>query len=268
MTLHVALEGVDGVGKTTQLEHLKKFFTKKKYKVTIIKQPNNSELIDFMKNHLLQQEELALLMAVDRLITYNSMNVFFDYYDIVFWDRSILSSYAYNTNETVDNKFITDINRYFPDMDLYIVIDNSEFLDECDYQNDELTNHKEIIMKYQKLVSENQNVKSIPYIDGKENKVFESIVQTIYEFFPRCNWCGHVFKKTSENRKYCKKICSDYAREEQNRINALKHYHDHKDEKPQKLGSYGANLHGHMNPDHEKEKQLIENEKRRLRIKI
>lgn len=266
MVLHIAIEGVDGVGKTTQLEHLKKFFTKKKYEVTIIKQPNTPELIKFMQDYFLSQEELALLMAVDRLITYNGMRHFFHYYDIVFWDRSILSSYAYNTTETVDDKFITDINRYFPDMDLYIVIDNHKFLEKSDYQNDTTADEQKIILKYQKLVSENKNIISIPYIDGAENKVFESIVQTIYEYFPRCNWCGHVFKKTTENRKYCKKSCSDYAREEQNRINALKHYHDHKDEKPAKLGSYGANLHSHMNPDHEKEKRLIQNEKRRLRI--
>lgn len=266
MVLHIAIEGVDGVGKTTQLEHLKTFFTKKNYNVTILKQPNSPELIDFMKTYFLNKSELALVMALDRLILYNSMKVFFQRYDIIFWDRSILSSYAYNTDDTVDEKFITDINRYFPDMDLYIVIDNNEFLEKADYQNNNDEDKQKIIKKYQKLVSENDNVKTVPYIYGEENKVFESIVQTIYEYFPRCNWCGHVFKKTTENRKYCKKICSDYAREEQNRINALKHYHDHKDEKPQKLGSYGANLHSHMNPDHEKEKQLIENEKRRLRI--
>lgn len=266
MVLHIAIEGVDGVGKTTQLEHLKTFFTKKNYNVTIVKQPNSPELIDFMKTYFLNKSELALVMALDRLILYNSMKVFFHRYDIIFWDRSILSSYAYNTDDTVDDKFITDINRYFPDMDLYIVIDNNEFLEKADYQNNNDEDKQKIISKYQKLISENNNIKTVPYIYGEENKVFESIVQTIYEYFPRCNWCGHVFKKNTENRKYCKKSCSDYAREEQNRKNALEHYHKHKDEKPAKLGSYGANLHSHMNPDHEKEKQLIENEKRRLRI--
>ena len=266
MVIHIAVEGVDGVGKTTQLEHLKTFFTKKKYKVTIIRQPNTPELIDFMKNCFLQQEELALIMALDRLITYNQMKFFFHHYDIIFWDRSILSSYAYNTNDIVDDKFITDINRYFPDMDLYIVIDNPEFLEKSDYQNDTITDEQKIIKKYQKLIKENKNVIGIPYIDGEPNQVFENIVQTIYEYFPRCNWCGHIFKKTTENRKYCKKICSENAREEQNRINALEHYHKHKDEKPPKLGSYGANLHSHRNEDYKKEAELIQNEKRRLRI--
>ena len=213
MVLHIAIEGVDGVGKTTQLEHLKTFFTKKNYNVTILKQPNSPELIDFMKTYFLNKSELALIMALDRLILYNSMKVFLHRYDIIFWDRSILSSYAYNTDETVDEKFITDINRYFPDMDLYIVIDNNEFLEKADYQNNNDEDKQKIIKKYQKLVSENNNIKTVPYIYGEENKVFESIVQTIYEYFPRCNWCGHVFKKTTENRKYCKKICSDYARE-------------------------------------------------------
>ena len=267
MTLHIALEGLDGVGKTTQLEHLKRFFTKKDYEVTICKQPNNDQLIDIMKTHTLTNYQLALLMAADRSMTYEMMkSLKNDYglgYDIIFWDRSILSSYAYNTDIDVPTKFITDINKYFPEMDLYIVIENDEFLETPDYSK---KYNDDVALKYQKLIQGNENIISVPYVKDHPNKVFESIVQTIYDFFPRCNWCGHVFKKTTEHRTYCRKKCSDNAREEQNRINALAHYHRYKEDKAPKLGSYGANLHSHRNKDYEKEHELIKNEKRRLKI--
>lgn len=266
MVLNIAIEGVDGVGKTTQLNHLQKFLEKKGYKVTIIRQPNNPELIDFMKNNNLEQHEIALLMAADRSITYNMMKPFIEkkVYDIILWDRSILSSYAYNTDDNVDDKFISDINRFFIDMDLYIVIDNDEFLETADYSN--YQNTKKIITKYQKLVEENEKIISIPYIPNKENQVFESIVKSIFENLPRCNWCGKLFTKTNNYRKYCSTKCKGYAREEQNRIHALNYYHKYKEDLPGKLGSYGANLYGHRNEDMEKEHQLILNEKKRLRL--
>lgn len=264
MVLNIALEGVDGVGKTTQLEHLQRFFSKKNYKVTIVRQPNNIELIEFMRNNNLTNSELALCMALDRSLTYNMIKPFIEHnaFDLILWDRSILSSYAYNTDDTVDNKFITDINKYFPKMDLYIIIESSQFLDIPDYSN----KHENTISKYQKLEQENENIISIPYIPNKENKVFESIVQTIFENLPRCGWCGKLFEKNNKHRKYCSTKCSDNAREEQNRIHALNFYHKYKKGLPGKLGSYGANLHGHRNEDMEKEHQLILNEKKRLNL--
>jgi dTMP kinase len=266
MVLNIALEGVDGVGKTTQLQHLKEFFEKKHYKVTIVTQPNDPELIKYMKNNLLLKHELALMMALDRSRTWTMMKPFIDTdtFDIILWDRSILSSYAYNTNDRVTDDFITEINRFFPEMDLYIVIDSTQFLDSLDYQLDFATDKEAIIRKYRKLAIENKNVISIPYIPNKENQVFESIVQTIFENLPRCNWCGKIFKKTNENRKYCSDKCRDYAREDQNRKHALKHYHRYKNDKPGKLGSYGANLHGHRNENPKKEQDLIKKEKKRL----
>ena len=262
MVLNIALEGIDGVGKTTQIQRLEEFFKNKDYTVKTITQPHETELMQYMKQHTLDQHEIALIMAADRSITLNQIQP--EDYDIIFWDRSILSSYAYNTNETVDDKFITDINRYFPEMDLYIIIENSQILDNPDYSN--YDDHQKIIRKYQRLHQENPNIVKVPYIPGEKNQVFENIVVKIFEELPKCGWCGRLFTRTNKYRKYCCENCSKNARKDQNRIHSLKYYYTYKELIPERLGSYGANLHSHKCEDNEKEHQLIQNEKKRLGI--
>lgn len=255
MTIHIALEGIDGVGKTTHAIKLAKFFHKKNYKVAYMNQPSQRDIIYILQNRKLSNDQIALLMAVDRSITYYENN--FENLDLVIWDRSIVSSYVYNTDEKVNHEFIKNINRYFPAMDLYIVIEADNILEKQDY-----TNTKNIITKYQRIVSENDNIVSVKYIPNKIDEVFESIVKKCFEHLPKCNWCGRIFTKSTKNKKYCSSNCRKYAREEQNRENNRNYYNRYKDtlteRQKNQLGSKGANLHGTRDPDFTKEKQKIQ----------
>ena len=264
MVLHIAIEGIDGTGKTTQAIRLSKFFHKKNYKVAYLNQPHHQDIIYILQNRKLSNDQIALLMAVDRSITYYENN--FNNLDIVIWDRSILSSYVYNTDEKVNHEFIKNINRYFPAMDLYIVIDNDNILTKQDY-----TNTKDIITKYRRMISENDNITSVKYIPNSIDEVFESIVKRCFEFLPKCNWCGRLFTKSTKNKKYCSSNCRKYAREEQNRENNRNYYNRYKDtlteRQKNQLGSKGANLHGKADKDIEQEKRKVKNAMRSVGLK-
>ena len=257
MTLHISLDGIDGLGKTNQIKKLKEFLTKKSYTVKTLIQPQNKTILSILNTYNLTIPEKALLTALDSSLTWNweDMNQF----DIVIWDNSILSSYANNTNETVKDSFIRTINKHIPNMDLHIVIRSENPMQEQDAL---------LIQKYDALIEKYSNVVKVDYIDGNPEKVFEEIVKVIFSELPTCNWCGRLFTKTVSNKKYCCKKCKDYAKEEQNRENFRNYYNRYKDtmSEAQKgaLGSKGANLHGKPQSDPKVEAKLIENEKRRL----
>ena len=264
MVLHIALEGIDGVGKSTMVDKLMEFFTKKSYKCRKAVQPVNTDIIRILQTHNLLNHEIALLMAFDRSFSYYGEN--WEQYDLVIWDRSILSSYVYNTDEKTNNQFIKDINRYFPPMDLYIIITTDTILDEQDY-----TNTSNLIQKYERISQGNENITTVSYIKDKPNEVFESIVQKCFEHLPRCNWCGRFFTKSTKNKKYCSRKCRDYSRQEQNRENNRAYYNRYKDTLTERtkgaLGSKNANLHGKRDKDFEKERIKVQKAKKSLGLR-
>ena len=255
MVLHVAFEGIDGVGKSTLIDNLKDFLTSKKYKVCTAVQPSNEPILYILNHYDLSNHEIALLMALDRSLTY--YNEDWEQYDIVLWDRSILSSYAYNTDQNTPKTFIKQINRYFPLMNLYIIIESDILLEEQDY-----TESKDLINKYNWLKNNHKNTTSIEYIANKPEKMLEETVKILFEELPTCNWCGKLFTPSKEYKKYCTDDCRKYSLEEQHRINNHNYYHRYKDVMTERqkgqLGSKGANLHGKPDPN-----PLIEIEKLR-----
>lgn len=263
MTLHIALDGIDGLGKTTQIKKLKEFLTKKSYNVKTLLPVQDKTISYILNEYNLTISEKALLQAIDRSLSWNWED--FDQYDIVLWDTSIIYSYAYYTNGNVKPSFIQSINKFSPSMDLIIVIRHYEYLQEQDLVNG---THYDLIQRFDKLIESNDNVQVVDYVPSDPGKVFEEIVRTLFDVLPTCKWCGRLFSKSVSNKKYCSDNCKAYAKEEQNRDNFRNYYNRYKDtmseSKRGALGSKGANLHGKANDDHEVEARLINNEKRRL----
>lgn len=263
MTLHIALDGIDGLGKTTQIKKLSEFLTKKSYNVKTLIPVQDKTILSILNSYNLTLSEKALLSALDKSLIVNWENL--GQYDIVLWDTSILHSYAYYTNGTVKPSFIRQINRFSPEMDIIIVIRHWEYLQEQDFTH---RLQYDLIQKFDKFIEENGNVYPIDYIPDKPDQMFAEIARLIFDVLPTCNWCGRLFTKSVSNKKYCSKDCKDYAKEEQNRNNFRNYYNKYKDtmseSKRGALGSKGANLHGRANDDHEVEAKLIANEKRRL----
>lgn len=263
MTLHIALDGIDGLGKTTQIKKLNEFLTKKSYNVKTLIPVQDKTILSILNSYNLTLSEIALFQALDKSLTANWENL--NQYDIVLWDTSILHSYAYYTDVNVKPSFIRQINRFTPEMDIIIVIRHCEYMQEQDFTH---RLQYDLIQKFDKLIEENDNVYAIDYIPDKPNEMFTEIVKLIFDVLPTCNWCGRLFSKSVSNKKYCSKKCKDYAKEEQNRNNFRNYYNRYKDtmseSKKGALGSKGANLHGKAKSDHDLELKLIANEKRRL----
>lgn len=265
MTLHIALEGIDGVGKSTQVDRLLDFFKNKEYCVRKAVQPVNVEIIQILKNYQLLPHEIALLMAFDRSFSFYGED--WSKYDLVIWDRSILSSYAYNTDKNTPQTFIKQINKYFPQMDLYIIITNKELLEDADYQ----TTNKNIIRKYNELAETYPNTITTPYIKNNPEEMTRNIIRIIFDKLPTCQWCGRLFTPTQKHKKYCTSRCSDESFLDQCRENNRNYYNRYKDVMSERkkggLGSKGANLHGKadLNPFRELEK--VRNAKKALGLK-
>lgn len=253
MTLHVALDSINDVEKAELVETLSVFLSRKEYKVKTLSQPTINPILSILKDYNLTNSERALLSAADRSITFNNGN--FEDFDIVLWNGSVLRSYVYYTDNIIKSSFIRTVNKYFPEMDCYIVI------------RAENQNH-EPVRKFDKLIRENRNVHSINYAADDPEGMMNEIVNILFRELPTCSWCGRLFTKSVFNKKYCSNNCKKYAKEEQNRDNFRNYYNRYKDTmseaKKGALGSKGANLHGTANPDPEVELRLINNEKMRL----
>ena len=82
MTLHIALDGINGLGKTTQIKKLKEYLTKNSYNVKAIRPVQDKTIPSYSYNLTLQEK--TLLQAFDRSLTSNWENL--DQYDIVLWE--------------------------------------------------------------------------------------------------------------------------------------------------------------------------------------
>ena len=257
MVLHIAIEGVDGVGKTTLTQKLYDYFQRKKYRTRICTQPLHKPIHEILRHYNLLNHEIALIMAFDRSLTYYMED--WEQYDIIIWDRSILSSYAYNTDKNVHATYIRSINRYFPEMDLYIIINNDQVLDKPDYAVN--IDYKELTEKYKKLANEYPNAVGIQYQENQQSEMFLEALNQIHERLPTCKWCGRLYTINKHHKKYCSQKCKHYSRQEQNRKHRNKYYHKYKDvlaeHEKGSLGSKGSLLHEHPHEDFDQEHQLI-----------
>ena len=235
----------------------------KSYNVKTLTQPGFNPIISILKDYNLTIPEKELLLAADRSITFNQEN--FEEYDVVLWDRCILTSYAYHTDETIKSPFIRNINKFSPEMDLIIVITHYEYTQEQNFSNRVCY---DLIGKYDELIREFSNVFEVKYLPDDPTGVLDKIVEIIFSELPTCRWCGKLFRKSVFNKKYCCDKCKKFAKEEQNRDNFRNYYNRYKDtmseSKKGALGSKGANLHGRANKDPEVEARLINREKMRL----
>ncbi|AWR94590.1 dTMP kinase [Acidianus brierleyi] len=118
--LLIALEGIDGAGKTTVA---KKLFEKLHNKnVIITAEPFTQDIIKMIedngwKNPII----LTLLFAADRAIHINW--IYNQHPDIVILDRYIYSSIAYQSVMGIDEEWIREVNSKFPKPTITFLID-------------------------------------------------------------------------------------------------------------------------------------------------
>ena len=116
----ISFEGIDGAGKTTQIELLKKRLEKNNYKVKVLREPGGMDISESLRKIILNKsfdissntEMLLFLAARSELVTkviYPALEK--GYY--VICDRYIDSTVAYQGfGRKIDIKIINDLNKF------------------------------------------------------------------------------------------------------------------------------------------------------------
>ena len=122
--MYIVFEGIDGAGKSTQIQLLKEWLEANGFVVETLVEPTDSEVGKLIRRILQRpdandedvQRVLALLFAADRMFIMDKLN---DDSKIIISDRSFISSLAYQ--EPIE--WVEEINKYAKRPDLLILLD-------------------------------------------------------------------------------------------------------------------------------------------------
>ncbi len=176
----IAIEGIDGSGKTTLAKELTKWLEKnKKKKVLLTAEPFTEEI-----TRLIQEEgwkdavTLTLLFSADRGVHINWL-MKQTTYDIIITDRYYYSTIAYQSAMGIDKNWIIEVNKYFPKPELTILLDLPAEVAIKRIKNDDKFNFKEKLSLLQKVRENYLNIakgeNSMKIIDSSKN--FEEVLK-------------------------------------------------------------------------------------------
>lgn len=122
--MYIVFEGIDGAGKSTQIQMLKEWLEANGFRVETLVEPTDSEVGKLIRKILQKpdaasdnvQKILGLLFAADRMLIMDKFN---DESKIFISDRSFISSLAYQEPA----EWIEVLNRYAKKPDLLILLD-------------------------------------------------------------------------------------------------------------------------------------------------
>lgn len=129
----IAICGIDGSGKTTQIQMLQQYFSEKKTDIYLTKQPTSfyrqyDRFRDYVNGNYLFNDktilyELALLSAADKIRHYET-EILPNNNRLIISDRYVFSAYAYFIARGInDIEWLTSINKFLPLPDLTIYLD-------------------------------------------------------------------------------------------------------------------------------------------------
>ncbi len=122
--MYIVFEGIDGAGKSTQIQILKEWLENNGFRVETLVEPTDSEVGKLIRKILQRpdattdtlQKTLGLLFAADRMLIMDELS---EDSKIFISDRSFISSLAYQ--EPAD--WIEVLNKYAKKPDLLILLD-------------------------------------------------------------------------------------------------------------------------------------------------
>ncbi|WP_231433872.1 dTMP kinase [Candidatus Nanopusillus massiliensis] len=181
---YIAIEGIDGSGKTTIANLLYNELSKKYNKLILMKEPYDKDLSKKIKEIILKEHEknldygylLALLFTADRSIKNIDLKKYLNDDYIIISDRSIYSSFSYQIlYEGIDIEWLKCISKYIIKQHITFVLDidpkiameriNSRGKSISSYENIEfLKKVRENFLKLKDLFPED----NIIYINGEE----------------------------------------------------------------------------------------------------
>ena len=122
--MYIVFEGIDGAGKSTQIQMLREWLENNGFRVETLLEPTDSKVGKLIREILQQpdattervQKTLGLLFAADRMLIMDKLE---DESKIFISDRSFISSLAYQEPA----EWIGELNRYAKKPDLLILLD-------------------------------------------------------------------------------------------------------------------------------------------------
>lgn len=122
--LYVALEGIDGSGKTTQAAMLYEKLSAEGFQVVIVREPWVPAIKEFLYKHDLDVEAEVYLFAADRIILQREVVLpSLRAGKIVVSDRSVFASLAYQSSRGADQDFILAVNKSVRFPDVVVLLD-------------------------------------------------------------------------------------------------------------------------------------------------
>lgn|GEM_PF-147786 len=122
--LYIALEGIDGCGKTTQASLLHGYLSNKGYSVIVVREPWVPAIKEILYKYNLDVEAEVYLFAADRIILQKEVIIpALSEGKIVVSDRTFYASIAYQSSRGADQGFIRKINKSVKPPDVVFLLD-------------------------------------------------------------------------------------------------------------------------------------------------
>ncbi|MBQ9160431.1 MAG: dTMP kinase [Methanobrevibacter sp.] len=190
--MYIVFEGIDGAGKSTQIQMLKEWLEANGFRVETLVEPTDSEVGKLIRRILQRhdaqtdsvQKTLGLLFAADRMLIMDKLN---DESKIILSDRSFISSLAYQEPA----EWIEVLNRYAKKPDLLLLLDLdvkksvARTSGEDTFENEEFltkvkANYLDLVEKYEhQIIDANNGV----------NKVSSDIKKAVAPYLGICPDC-------------------------------------------------------------------------------
>lgn len=190
--MYIVFEGIDGAGKSTQIQLLKEWLEDNGLEVEALVEPTDSEIGKLIRKILQRsdattdrvQKTLGLLFAADRMLIMDKLS---DDKKVILSDRSFISSLAYQ--EPAD--WMVELNKYAkkPDLVLFLDLDVktsvSRTSGEDEFENEEFltqvkTNYLEIIDDFNHVIIDANN---------GINKVSSDVKKAVASYVGLCKDC-------------------------------------------------------------------------------
>lgn len=196
--MFISFEGIDGSGKSTQIQLLKEKLEVNNYKVVTLREPGGSQLSENIREILLNRDyninsetELLLFESARAYLTQNVIIPAIDKGEIVLIDRFFDSTIAYQGyGRGIDLDFINSCNMFatqniIPDITFYLKINmNTSNLRRITIQKDRIENsglefYNNVINGFEEIAIKNKD--RVITIDGTKdvNLVHNDIVEII-----------------------------------------------------------------------------------------
>jgi len=192
--MYICLEGIDGAGKSTQIEFLSQWLIDSGFKVEKVVEPTDSEIGLLIRKILTSpdatssntQKILGLLFAADRLTLMEKINRYEEENKIVISDRSFYSSLTYQHPKD----WILEVNKFVrtPDLAILLDLDVELAISRCS-KTDEFEKKSfllDVRKNYIELANKNKNNFKIINANNGPNKVKSDIKKVVSPLLGIC----------------------------------------------------------------------------------